>query len=188
MSENLPLVDLQFGVTQLSGNRTLFISLLGKFKEEYLNVNDKLEQFLANKELQEVKHIVHTLKGVAGNLGMKLLHQASKDFENCLKTESDFKVQFKLLTQTVSVTLDEIHRLTNENESNSATHNNISSEAQEDHKKVLIAALTRNEYIPHAQLTEMLGAMKLSATNESALKKAIGDLDYPVALQLLQSS
>ncbi len=188
MIDDLPLVDLQFGISQLSGNKPLFISLLGKFKEEYLNINAKLDTAVQHQEMNEAKHLVHTLKGVSGNLGMRRLHQASKDFEQCLKDASELNNSLTVLTETVTATLDEINRLSNDDTPQTETATSNQSSPNEHSKQQLIDALNRNEYIPHAKLSELIRSLDMSPNNQAALEKAISDLDYPVALNMLQSS
>ena len=42
------IINLEFGLSQLSGNKTLFLRLLQKFADEYQHASDKLQTLLDN--------------------------------------------------------------------------------------------------------------------------------------------
>ena len=76
--------DTQFAINQFSGNKFLLVQILEKFIKEYQYFDTLITEQLQQEDLQSVKKQLHTLKGVSGNLGMKALHQASKNFEESL--------------------------------------------------------------------------------------------------------
>ncbi|MBS2034449.1 response regulator [bacterium] len=70
-------VDCQAGLHRLGGNRRLYRSLLLQFARRQQSVSERLK--LA--EGQELKALVHTLKGAAGNLGAEVLAAGCRALE-----------------------------------------------------------------------------------------------------------
>ena len=67
-------VDMKQGLQRMAGNSDLLIRLLGQFEKEHANDVTKLRQLLKQGEVVEAKRLLHTLKGVTGNLGIQKLH------------------------------------------------------------------------------------------------------------------
>ena len=61
--------------------------LLGSFRSENLGVMERLRDLLAQGELQSAKRLVHTVKGVGGNLGALELGSAALALEVALQGE-----------------------------------------------------------------------------------------------------
>jgi len=77
MDQSTTVVDIDFGMSQLSGNKKLLFTLLGKFTDEYRSLDADLQAHVAKGDFNKAYSIVHTLKGVTGNLGLFALHNAS---------------------------------------------------------------------------------------------------------------
>ena len=69
MDQSATVLDIEFGMSQLSGNKTLLLTLLNKFSDEYRGLDDDLQSFMKTSEFDKAYSLVHTLKGVTGNLG-----------------------------------------------------------------------------------------------------------------------
>lgn len=74
-------IDVQKGLSRLQGNLKMYEKLLLKFSKNYEHVIEELKTRSANGEWSETKRIVHTLKGLAGTLGMASLQKLSMDLE-----------------------------------------------------------------------------------------------------------
>ena len=87
MDQSATVLDIEFGMSQLSGNKTLLLTLLNKFSDEYRGLDDDLQSFMKTSEFDKAYSLVHTLKGVTGNLGLFALHNASKAVESSVRNE-----------------------------------------------------------------------------------------------------
>jgi len=74
-------LDIQWGVTRVGGNSTLYQTLLYDFYTRHKNDLDQIHQAFQQKSFDDVKRITHTIRGVAGNLGAMELQQAAEEFE-----------------------------------------------------------------------------------------------------------
>jgi len=180
-----PNIDLEFGLKQLSGNKSLLLRMLNKFKEEYRDVMHKLQHHLDDGEYTDAHRIIHTIKGVAGNLGLSSLHHISREYEAFLKGQQpDIDSAKKQFQQILENTLIEIEQLDEASLDAAPTQQAVVSTAG---KQDLIEALKRNEFIPPAKLDEMLTNSRLEANVEQQIREHISDLEYPEAIDLLQS-
>ncbi|MEJ2608888.1 MAG: transporter substrate-binding domain-containing protein [Candidatus Thiodiazotropha sp.] len=85
LPDNLPGIDLTWGLQRIGGNQTLFLKLLHEFSEHHSSAIEIIEHCLAEGDIAAVLREVHTLCGVAGNIGAIELHEAAKRFEGELK-------------------------------------------------------------------------------------------------------
>lgn len=184
MTKPAPIIDLEFGLSQLSGNRELLIKLLGKFQTEYENLPGQIEILISNNDMESMRRAVHTVKGVSGNLGLSALHLVSKPFEQAIIEGRNFSEQKQAFNSLLAQTCDEIETLSNQ-QINQEVKAGIDSEARIDPMQVLVDSLRRNEYIPRQRLDRYLELSGLDSNIKSQINDAINDLDYSTALALL---
>lgn len=90
-SANLPVIDgldTADGLRRVAGNRDLYLRLLGQFTASYRDFNTRLSLALEDEDRTSSVLLVHTLKGVAGNLGAAALSREAAQLEYLLKTVS----------------------------------------------------------------------------------------------------
>lgn len=81
----LPGIDTVEGVTRVAGNEPLYRQLLETFYRENSGLLNQLEDALTRQDRSLARRLVHTVKGVAGNLGAKGLQRASAALEQQIK-------------------------------------------------------------------------------------------------------
>jgi HPt (histidine-containing phosphotransfer) domain-containing protein len=183
MDKQIEIVNLKFGLKQLNGNRALYIKLLGKFRHEYLDLSERLTALYINQDISECKLVIHTVKGVSGNLGLNALNLAAKELEIKLFKQQEVESQIKCFTDTLEETLSQIHRL----EAEQITEIDNSSQSQQMTAKMqLTDALNRNEFIPPEKLSLILEQCQFSDSLKRQIEISISDLDYLEAIRLMQ--
>ncbi len=96
MPNELPGIDLENALARLDGNRELFAKLLTDFNEKYKNTGQSLHTLMAKYRLEqyddelhaEILMLVHTIKGIFGNLGAVELCSVSRNLEKAFKNNS----------------------------------------------------------------------------------------------------
>ena len=78
-------IDLKDGLQRVNGNKTLYISLLKKFKENNQNFVNKLNIALDKNNIKQAERMSHSLKGVSGNIGAKKLFREATLLNNKFK-------------------------------------------------------------------------------------------------------
>ncbi|MEG3767621.1 Hpt domain-containing protein [Alteromonas sp. 14N.309.X.WAT.G.H12] len=193
MDSATEIIDLEFGLSQLNGNKTLFLRLLQKFADEYQHSEDKLNTMLQNGQWQEAKNHLHTIKGVAGNLGITRLHQACKQTETELKAQSAIPSTFPSFCLTLSATLSYVTQLQqtpslidSPTKATSSTNAPATQEGKIAAPETFIQALEQNEFIAQDQLDEWLNETTSDLALQQTVKDAIDELDYDTALTLIR--
>ena len=75
-------IDMKKGLSMTMGNPGLYLNLLATFLERYRTYPAIMREEFKKLSFDGVRHMVHTLKGVTGNLAMKTL------FARCVQLES----------------------------------------------------------------------------------------------------
>lgn len=81
-------LSIERGLENVAGNRRGYARLLKSFKEDYANAADAMNSCFASGDMKKAAALVHSAKGVAGNLGAETLYQASIDLEKAIKDNS----------------------------------------------------------------------------------------------------
>ncbi len=91
----LPGIDLKSALDRVCGDEDLFESLLLSFSKRFRNIPSEILAARDGCDFATVRYLVHTIKGVAGNLSAIDLHHVAEDLEQAL--ESDDKENFQRL-------------------------------------------------------------------------------------------
>jgi two-component system, sensor histidine kinase and response regulator len=78
-------IDYENAIIRIDNDIELYLTVLETFKNDHTNDIEKFIQFLDNSDFDSAILCIHTLKGVAGNVGATLVFQASNKLELCLK-------------------------------------------------------------------------------------------------------
>ncbi|GFO67120.1 hypothetical protein GMLC_06990 [Geomonas limicola] len=83
LPERLPGLDLRRALATLE-SPALVRKLVQSFRRENLHFMDDISQALGNGDLERARRLVHTVKGVAGNLGALEVSRAARELEPLL--------------------------------------------------------------------------------------------------------
>lgn len=174
-----PLIDIEFGMTQLSGNRKVLVELLEEFSGRYASADQQLSSLVGEESMEPARSYVHTIKGVTANLGLKKLNQACQDLEQAIKQNSALVENLAAFNSALAETVKSIKDL--------ATQSDIQSPLPTENSPLttLRQKLKNNEFIDKEPLDTLLDGIALNDQQRTKLSRAIDDLEYPTALALL---
>ncbi|MCX6149552.1 MAG: PAS domain S-box protein [Ignavibacteriales bacterium] len=104
-------IDINDGLSRLGGNKKLYMSLLEKFHDRNISMIEQIKTAIYNKDKELAVRLVHTLKGVAGNLGAKEINITAEKVEAKLKKMekesvedefAEFEIKFNLALSEIS--------------------------------------------------------------------------------------
>ncbi|WP_051261385.1 PAS domain S-box protein [Desulfovibrio inopinatus] len=87
MSLPLPNLDIEGALNRTGNNTELYAKLLTEFSRQFDTATTKLRAYITigdDKNLSHATALAHSLKGVAGNLGIKDVHRDAADLERTL--------------------------------------------------------------------------------------------------------
>ncbi len=77
-----PLLDMEEGLKRLAGNQSLYIRLLGMFRDTKAGVPVEFRNAIERDDRVEAARIAHSLKGAAGNISANRLYRISSELES----------------------------------------------------------------------------------------------------------
>ena len=78
-------INLDDGLKRVAGNRRLYRDLLGQFVAKQANAALRISAALESEDLKLAERIAHTVKGVAGNLGITQVQSAAQQLEKAIR-------------------------------------------------------------------------------------------------------
>lgn len=87
----LPGVNVPEALARAAGSPVLYKQMLNRFRLSYRNSGQNLAEMLDLNQREEATMLVHSLKGLAGNLGLENLFNASKNLEEYLRSDTSLQ-------------------------------------------------------------------------------------------------
>ncbi len=107
-----PILNTSKALKRMSGNEKLFYKIIKKFNSEYSDYPKRIQDTLNENKTLESKILVHTLKGLCGNIGATELQEAASKLEVAIDENSDTKESLlEQLNDTFSQLLTVIHTI-----------------------------------------------------------------------------
>lgn len=106
-------INQKKGLEQVSGNQKLYRRLLVRFRKDHANMANKIDGALKKGDIETVMRMIHTVKGVSGNIGLLPLHQAAKALEKAVKDgdKSQWESLREKFNEALNLTLSGLDRL-----------------------------------------------------------------------------
>ena len=180
-------IDFEFGLSQLSGNEALLIKLLGKIRTEYSDCQTRLTNMFANHQWEDAKVLVHTLKGVSGNLGCTALHKATEVVDEELKFSSQEPASISRLYTALDATLETIAQVESTGSIKTVSSEEKNPCSVNTARQDLLSLLSDNAFIPPDVLSSALQSLDMTEDEKSLLEQHINTLDYNKAMELLKT-
>lgn len=112
MSDNPPILNTEVidDLTEIIGDD--LIEIYDEFKISTQINFEKANKFLADKDLDQLCTIIHSVKGAAGNIGLELLSNQCHAYESLLRNKetTDHNQTLKLLETTFKSSIDELNK------------------------------------------------------------------------------
>ena len=83
-------VDLADGLKRVAGNRRLYRELLSQFAAKQGDAATQISAAIDRGDAKSAERIAHTVKGVAGNLGITQVHTAAEKLEKAIREGQDY--------------------------------------------------------------------------------------------------
>ena len=94
--EPLPGINIQTGLTRLTGDTSLYRNLLKRFAGNQADTAIKIHQALITKDIKTAQRLAHTIKGVSGNISATLVFESATHLDDALRNK-DIQTAMTLL-------------------------------------------------------------------------------------------
>jgi CheY-like chemotaxis protein len=78
-------VDVEAGLQRTAGNKRLYRDLLAQFAARHEFAANRIKEALDSGDRDQAERLAHSLKGVAGNLGINQVFVAARTFESAIR-------------------------------------------------------------------------------------------------------
>ena len=187
----VPGLDAAAGLARVAGNRALYLRLLGQFVERQADAGTRITAALAAGEVATAERIAHTVRGVAGNIGLTAAQQAAAELEHairggaaCAPQQADFEAALSGAVATLK------SALAGATTGPTAPATTVDPAHSQRHATQLAQLLAANDgdasdyYAAHrATLRQALGDGPMAA-----LEGALGDYEFETALEHLRGA
>ena len=192
MPENLTGFDLAEGLSRVGGDTRLYKQLLNSFYNKNGQIIQQLEGLLQQKDYTSAAQLVHSVKGVSGNLSAKQLFAAAKQLELELKqhTPSDLSSLTEQFTTALTVVMDTLESfisLDTQQVVEKADDHPVNLQAITDTMRELSVLLDEFN-IDAEESFRVLQQQLMQNEHEDiliALENTINNLDFEVAAEIL---
>jgi len=184
MANKQNLLDIEFALSQLSGNSDLLSRMLIKFSDEFSAVPEKVELAIERNDIKEAKLQVHTTKGLSGNLGLMALYECSKELDQLIR---DGEVNESHLQKFSSIMVDTCEHIKTIDlvENTPPTFSNTDFALNNTEKNKFLDRLHHNEFIDDDTLFTYINALPFSQEQKLTLKGLVEELQYAKAIDMI---
>ncbi|MFT5716536.1 MAG: signal transduction histidine kinase/CheY-like chemotaxis protein [Oleiphilaceae bacterium] len=188
-------IDLLAGLKRVHADKALYKRMLGSFLSRYKGADTELNLLLQDNKIKEAKALVHTIKGVSGNLCANALFQAAKQLDASLLSKSpdvDLETALSYFCQTHAVLINTLDSL------NVMAEVCVSDEQSDDKQKLdveeisrLLKSLENHLKQSNGRALHVMDELKTKVKKASsrsqmqALESAVYNFDTETALNLL---
>jgi len=184
-------VDVAGGLKRVAGNKKLYRDLLQQFADKQGNAANQISEALESNDPRLAERIAHTVKGVAGNLGIAAVQSSAALVEKAIRDADPAtpmllaELSTVLVTQvrSVAIALDAARTTISDTQKNSVFNPEVATAAAAQLKR-LLELCDGNSEEAFATLRDALGA-KIERSRLSALGDAIRDYDFDSAASKL---
>jgi HPt (histidine-containing phosphotransfer) domain-containing protein len=183
-------LDVADGLNRVAGNMKLYRSLLGQFVDQQADTVSAVRASLARDDFASAERLIHTLKGVAGNLGAKALSALAAELERSLRDRNAQSLEAGLSgIAPESARLMEAIRNFLAADATASPLRTLTSDSAETvmllrHLKQMLADDDGAALDHLLEARDRIGGV-ISETDLNSLHKAVADFDFPAALDCL---
>jgi two-component system sensor histidine kinase/response regulator len=191
-------VDVVNGLKRVAGKQDLYFKLLKTFVDNYTGVTMKAQKMVVEKNVPELAALLHTIAGVAGNIGItelyELAHPISSELKN-VSQEANPTLNSTHLQKTIAVftklekQLPIIEKFIKANAKIAAATSEVSDDELNDRLATLAKAIEDNDMQAGDLCEEMIAKFTLSEEMKSKLtgiQKALNEFEFDAALDILK--
>ncbi len=182
-------VNIADGLNRVAGNRRLYRDLLSQFAAKQAGAATEIAAALDANDHQTAERTAHTVKGVAGNLGITSLQAAAQKLEKAIResdpSSSALLDQFALaLRMHVNAISEALHNSAPEPESPPAAFDAIKAASAIGQLRTLLEASDGDAQEAFQQLRDSVAAA-VEKSDLDALNESINNFEFEQALAKL---
>jgi signal transduction histidine kinase/DNA-binding response OmpR family regulator len=187
-------IDINSALRRVNNNYQLYLQLLIDFYNDYQNFDQIIANLVENDKFEQLEEELHSLKGVAGNIGATELYHSTLELNSAIREERAFDDLLNKFYQELSVVIDQLaasNLITNqiELEREEPLSPKLSIEKLEEYLLELKSSLEKYKASQSKEITEKIKNCNWSGEQENLVDKlweAVNNYQFDIALNLLK--
>lgn len=118
-------IDVKLALEQLGGSEKLYKTVVSGFNDRYRQVDEDINQYLQNSEMEDARRLAHSIKGLCGNLGAMQLRKKALELEVAIKSDAvnvqaylqDFSKELGKVVEDIQCILEDSYGLSQRDQS-----------------------------------------------------------------------
>lgn len=183
-------IDTAAGLKRVVGNTDLYLKLLRQFAEKQRHFMDRFTAAQEDTDPEAATREAHTLKSVAGSLGIDMIYKEAAELEQACKRadESAINRQLGAIFGILPYTVANIEAALADDSAAATTQAALSAEDLAAEFDQLEALLAEDDVAARSIVDEIKGRVPADMIDAlSQIEKAIGQYDFDDALEVLRS-
>ena len=103
-------LNISFALERIANNAQLYMKIAYNFRKQFYMIVDQLAQLIESNRKEAIR-TVHTLKGLAGQIGADELYEYSQELENILNENKNYEDILAIFLEEFMEVADELIRL-----------------------------------------------------------------------------
>jgi CheY-like chemotaxis protein len=182
-------VDVAGGLKRVAGNKRLYRDLLQQFAAKQANAGSQISAAIKSGDAHMAENMVHTIKGVAGNIGLGKVLKAAEKLERAIRREDadrlrlfeEFRRVLKHQVQAIRLVISEVAPGQPAKREKSETFDAQSAATAIAHLKALLESSDGDAAETFLAVENIL-AGTVDKSRLDALSAAISEFDFEEAL------
>ena len=104
------MLNISYALERIAGNVRLYLRIAHNFRKHFYMINEQLPQ-LIESNISEAIRVVHTIKGLAAQLGADELYEYSRELEKALNDENPCEDILSIFMEEFMEVVDELARI-----------------------------------------------------------------------------
>ena len=183
-------IDVEAGLAIAQENKALYRKLLGMYREGQRDFVERFQEAQKDGDMQTLKRIAHTLKGVSGNVGAKKVQEAALKLERDCEEHrpiTEIEVRLEKVEQVLTPVIASLDKLNESQGEAIGTVPDTSPEELKEQLKDLAQLLLRSDTIALDYVEPMPDqpGVEEYSFQLTELKEKIQNYEFDAALEMI---
>lgn len=92
-TDNQARIDYKTAIKRIGGNEIKYFNILRQFIDNHSGDAEKLDELIISEKYEDAKRLVHSIKGIAGNIGAAALQKLAAGLEKAIAEEENTEIE-----------------------------------------------------------------------------------------------
>ncbi|WP_370980250.1 Hpt domain-containing protein [Agaribacterium sp. ZY112] len=183
LPSELKTIDFTVKKPDIARRSSSFIRVLGSYIEHNKDTGVQLSVAFANGDNEQLRELIHSVKGASGNLAMQPLYELAAEQETWLRQGASIhKDVFVELIGLFEDSIDDAQRII---DANTVKNDSLANNSDKSSLYAELRVFLQRSEVPEVSLLNRVRDSRADSSQMEALCRALESYDYDDALEIL---